>query len=105
MEDQQSNKASGSNVEMHALVFGHVQGVCFRAVTLDYAEALGISGTVRNLRDGSVEIYAQGRIELLEELLAKLDQNYGTRHIESVHKVFAKPVQAFRGFKILYLDV
>jgi acylphosphatase len=37
------------------LVSGHVQGVAFRWYAAQEAERLGVSGTVRNLRDGRVE--------------------------------------------------
>jgi len=39
---------------------GHVQGVFFREWTVQRARELGLSGWVRNLRDGRVEIYAAG---------------------------------------------
>jgi acylphosphatase len=45
---------------VHLVVRGRVQRVYFRASTLRKANELGIGGTVTNLPDGSVEIYAQG---------------------------------------------
>lgn len=36
-------------------VSGHVQGVWYRGWTVDTARALGLSGWVRNRRDGSVD--------------------------------------------------
>jgi len=50
------------------LVSGIVQGVGFRYFTQDEAERLRLSGFVRNLRDGRVEVYAIG----LPENLARL---------------------------------
>ena len=49
-------------------VSGIVQGVGFRYFTQDEAERLRLSGFVRNLRDGRVEIYAIGSAENLERL-------------------------------------
>lgn len=69
--------------EMHAIVKGTVQGVGFRATTRDLATMLGIKGTVRNLGDGSVEIYAQGSKEHLEELIRKLKDENEPAQIES----------------------
>ncbi|MBY6188413.1 acylphosphatase [Marinobacter hydrocarbonoclasticus] len=43
-----------------ARVTGDVQGVWFRASTRQEAKRLGVTGYVRNLSDGSVEILAQG---------------------------------------------
>lgn len=52
----------------HCRVSGRVQGVFFRASTRDQALRLGISGYVRNLRDGSVEVVACGDRTALESL-------------------------------------
>lgn len=42
------------------LVEGRVQGVGFRAFVAREAQARGVAGFVRNLRDGRVEVLAQG---------------------------------------------
>ena len=68
--------------EMHAVVKGNVQGVGFRAMTRYYATSLGITGTVRNLMDGSVEIYAHGPKKRLEDLMSRLKQENGLAQIE-----------------------
>ena len=52
---------------VHIIVKGKVQGVFFRDFTQEKATSLGIKGTVRNRRDGSVEIYARGLQELIKE--------------------------------------
>lgn len=69
--------------EMHALVKGKVQGVGFRATAKFYAEALKLTGTVRNCADGSVEICAQGPQPELEALLEKLKSTFSD-HIQSI---------------------
>ena len=51
---------------MHIIVKGRVQGVCFRYYTEQRAYQLGITGTVKNLCDGSVEIFAFGDTLKLE---------------------------------------
>ena len=53
-----------------ARVHGRVQGVFFRAWTVDKARALGVRGWVRNRRDGSVELEAYGEAEAVETLIA-----------------------------------
>ena len=42
------------------MVSGHVQGVWFRDSCRNEAKRLGVSGSVRNREDGSVEIVAEG---------------------------------------------
>jgi len=55
---------------LHAIVYGYVQGVFFRANTQRKAIELGLSGWVRNRNDGSVEIIAEGEKEALGSLLS-----------------------------------
>ena len=55
---------------LHVIVRGLVQGVGFRYFVLRKANALGLSGYVRNQMDGAVEIVAEGDLALLEDLLS-----------------------------------
>ena len=60
------------NKRYHILVYGIVQGVGYRYFAYRVANELGISGFVRNLRDGSVEVMAQGDEQSLAEFVDKL---------------------------------
>lgn len=53
-----------------AVVTGRVQGVSYRASTIDEATRLGLTGWVRNRADGSVELEAQGAPGQIDALLA-----------------------------------
>lgn len=68
--------------EMHAIVKGKVQGIGFRALTRYHALGLGIKGTVKNLEDGTVEIYAQGSKPRLEELMGRLKDEAGIGQVQ-----------------------
>lgn len=65
-----------------------VQGVGFRYFTQDAGERLKISGFVRNLRDGRVEVFAMGTPQQLGELRALLER--GPR-FSSVTEVVEEP--------------
>ena len=54
-------------------VQGQVQGVGFRWWTRSVARRLGITGTVRNLPDGSVEVRANGTADALSRLRSELE--------------------------------
>jgi acylphosphatase len=58
-------------IARHLLVRGTVQGVFFRAWTERNAQALGLSGWVRNRRSGDVEIFVQGPARKVEELIRR----------------------------------
>jgi acylphosphatase len=50
-------------------VTGRVQGVFFRASTKEKADQIGIEGWVRNERDGSVLIEAEGEEEQMKQFV------------------------------------
>lgn len=55
---------------IHIVVKGRVQGVYFRAYTQKQAVKLNLSGFVRNLADGNVEIVACGEASSLQSLVS-----------------------------------
>ena len=52
----------------HLVISGRVQGVGFRFHTERVAQELGVTGWVRNRRDGSVEAIVQGPADAVESL-------------------------------------
>ncbi len=83
----------------HFLVLGQVQGVFFRATTEATARRLGLTGWVRNLRDGRVELVACGEEARLKELEQWLWQGPPRARVEQVVSDDIEP-QAFRGFEV-----
>ena len=67
-------------------VSGRVQGVCFRASTRAQAMQLGLRGFARNLRDGRVEVLAEGRTESLAELESWLRHGPAGARVEAVER-------------------
>lgn len=58
------------NITRHLLIRGQVQGVWFRESMRYQAEALGITGWVRNRRDGAVEAMVQGEEDAVQAIIA-----------------------------------
>jgi acylphosphatase len=69
---------------VHVVVSGRVQGVAFRAYTVDEARALGVHGWVRNLPDGRVETEAEGERSACEGLVAFCRRGPPAAHVEGV---------------------
>lgn len=57
---------------IRCLIAGRVQGVFYRAATVEQATRLALRGWARNLADGSVEVVAVGPLPALEQLTAWL---------------------------------
>jgi acylphosphatase len=72
-------------------ITGHVQGVFFREWTVKTATELGVTGWVRNCRDGSVEVHAIGEADLIERFLGELRQGPPAARVEAVMVEPAEP--------------
>ena len=59
-----------NNVRIHLIIEGRVQGVWFRDSTRREAITLGISGWVKNRRDGGVEVVGEGPEDRIRKLVA-----------------------------------
>ena len=77
---------------LHAVVVGRVQNVGFRATTHDQATRLQLAGWVRNRHEGTVEVVAEGRTEILHDFLAFLHKGPRTAHVVRVDATWG-PVQ------------
>lgn len=71
---------TGKRLHVHGLV----QGVFFRAWTRQQARILGVTGMVRNRRDGSVEVEAFGDADAVEALIAKCREGPTHARVERV---------------------
>ena len=75
----------------HVNVTGRVQGVSFRAWTCEQAEALGVSGWVRNLPDGSVEALLSGSERSVATLIEALHRGPAAAQVTDVRVSEAEP--------------
>lgn len=59
------------HVKVHVMIEGRVQGVSYRAWTIEQARMLGIDGWVRNRTDGRVEAVFSGFKIVVEEMITR----------------------------------
>ncbi len=89
-------------VRVHLYVAGIVQGVFFRAHTRDVANSLGLTGWVRNMRDGRVEIVAEGPKEKLENLISWCRKGPSGARVEDVETLWHDATEEFEDFEVTY---
>ncbi len=85
---------------LDAVVSGWVQGVGFRLFASRRAEALGLTGWVRNEADGRVRLVAEGPRAELETLLAALQLGPAGAEVDGVSAAWSSPTGAFARFEI-----
>lgn len=87
--------------QIHILISGKVQGVCYRASCKEYALSIGLKGWVKNLDDGSVEVLAQGEKVNLEKFIAWCKQGPPQAKVEEVRISWQEANGPFNGFVVL----
>jgi acylphosphatase len=82
-------------------VRGRVQGVGFRWWTRSRADALGVTGSVENLPDGSVRVMARASAEVLELFERELMEGPSVARVEGLEVVPVELSADASGFQIL----
>ena len=83
-------------------IYGHVQGVGFRYFTWQYALKIGVTGFVRNLADGTVEVIAVGSESQIEALDAWLQEGPRTAIVDNVFVEDYLGEKEFMAFQVLH---
>ena len=87
---------------IQAIVYGYVQGVFFRAFASRRAKELGLTGYVRNLPGGNVEIRAEGERKQLDQLIDYLKVGPPIAKVEKVVTNWSEYTGNYSGFSIRY---
>lgn len=90
--------AIGGERAVRVRIRGRVQGVWYRAWTAEAAAARGVTGWVRNRRDGSVEALFMGAEAVVDALVAACREGPELARVESI-EVTADPGEATDGFE------
>jgi len=86
---------------MHIYYSGRVQGVGFRYTVKAVATGFEVSGTVRNLPDGRVELAAEGAREELEAFRKAIQNSEVGGFVRQEAVTWGEAKNEFRGFEIV----
>lgn len=89
------------SVRRRVQFFGRVQGVGFRATTVDLSRGFSVCGFVANLPDGSVELEAQGPPAAVDAFVAAVRRRFAS-NIRDAQASEIPPIDGERGLVILY---
>jgi acylphosphatase len=84
---------------VHIIIQGVVQGVYFRQYTKEQADMLHLTGWVRNLANGNVEILATGDEKILDQFI-KWCHEGSPRAVVNKVEVQETPLNNFTSFEI-----
>ena len=87
------------NQRAEILFSGHVQGVGFRFTAARIARNFAMTGYVKNLRDGRVELVAEGTAEEINAFVEAVGREMG-RNISDIKRSWRPAKGEFTGFGI-----
>jgi len=87
--------------QIHVFYSGRVQGVGFRFTAENIANDLKITGWVKNLRDGRVEVVAEADENILINFLERISK-YFSRYIQDVDVQWEEASGEFKDFGVRF---
>ncbi len=90
-----------SRICVHAYVIGRVQNVWFRQSTVEQAKSHGVTGWVRNLPDGRVEVMMYGEENAVRQLELWLEQGDELANVAAVESEQLEYDEVHAGFMIM----
>jgi len=87
--------------ELIAWFSGHVQGCGFRYYTLRLMAGYPVSGYVKNLPDGRVELVLQGEEETIHQALRSLQERRAA-YIRSTETTPREPTETLDDFQVRF---
>jgi acylphosphatase len=91
-----------ADVQTHLWLSGRVQGVAFRYYTRHEARRIGVTGWVRNLPDGRVEVVIRGKDDQVRALVDWCRHGPPGARVDHVDMIKSEAVEEFQGFEITY---
>ena len=96
------SKTKNGMARAHVFVSGRVQGVSFRWYTQRKAQELGLTGWVRNLWDGRVEVIFEGEEKAVRDAVAWCHSGPPSASVDDLEIKYETPSGEFNGFRVTY---
>ena len=87
---------------LHIVIEGIVQGVFFRASTIEESSKLGLTGWVMNCSDGRVEAVFEGEIDKIEQIIEWCKKGPPGAVVSNVETVLERATGEYDSFTIKY---
>jgi len=87
-------------VRVHLFIQGRVQGVSFRYYTMQEARSLGLTGWVRNLWDGRVEVLLDGDDDAVKQMVEWCQRGPPSSVVEDVEITWEESTAEFNNFRV-----
>jgi acylphosphatase len=85
---------------VHLIIKGKVQGVFYRATAKDVAQELGLTGWVKNTKEGNVEVLASGSDKQVQQFISWCRQGPAKAVVTDVEISFTNE-EKFDDFRII----
>jgi acylphosphatase len=90
-----------SQTAKHIIFTGRVQGVGFRFTAFNVANRYQLTGFVRNLPDGTVEMFAQGLAQTIDNCIRDIEEGF-SGYIRGTEIEEIPPNPQYKDFKITF---
>jgi acylphosphatase len=90
-----------SQIAKHIIFIGQVQGIGFRFTAFNIANRHQLTGFVRNLPDGTVEMFAQGPAETVDDCIRDIEEEF-SGYIRETKIEEIPPNPKYEEFKITF---
>ena len=91
-----------ANICLHVYVSGYVQGVAFRYTAIRQANRLSVTGWVKNLRDGRVELILEGEEASVREMLDWCYHGPRGAHVKEVYTESCSYTSRYTTFEVRF---
>jgi acylphosphatase len=88
-------------IQKHIFISGRVQGVGFRAFTRKEASSRGITGWVKNLADGRVEIKIKGEREDIKNMIKRIKEGPSFARVDDI-EISDEEIENFDRFEVRF---